>query len=241
MNKRETILLVDDSFDMVNLLEYTLEPVGYQILKAYNGRTGLEIALTHNPDLIMLDMHMPQMDGLEMLTALRAQNNTIPVIFMTRFGSEETAVKVFRLGIQHYLVKPFELVVARQAVADALRETHLADERERLKCDLVAAKAVQQTVVTLAHHINNQLMVVQSGLSLLTETLSEERKLSCADELQVLIKSSLAGVERITAVLRVLQQITKIKPVEYLKNVQMIDIDAALQEELSKLKEVERL
>lgn len=230
---QETILIVDDTPDLINLLTEVLRPEGYQIIHASNGHEGLQLAHTANPDLIMLDMHMPLMNGLEALEALREMDNQTPVIFMTRFGSTEIAVKAFQLGVHHYLPKPFDLDEVRQTIAEALQQTRMQREQEALQRDLIAAEAIRQTVVTLAHHINNQLMVVQNSLALLAEMLLQDNGSPPRPELIGMIARSQEGTERITAVLNVLQKITGIQPTEYYQSTQMLDITAALEQELN--------
>jgi CheY-like chemotaxis protein len=228
----ETILVVDDVHDLIELLEEVLRPDGYQIIRAGNGRDGLELALTARPDLIMLDMQMPIMNGLEVLKALRQRNNKTPIIFMTTFSSAETAVQAFRLGVHHYLSKPFNLDKVRETVAEALRETRLKREQEALQRNLIAAEAVRQTVVTLAHHINNQLMVMHASLSLQEEMLVQEKDLRQRAALMDTIANGQRSASRIAAVLTVLQKITSVETTEYHQSVQMLDIAAALEQEM---------
>ena len=95
----ETILVVDDRDDSLQFLtEYILQPNGYKFVTAKDGAKGLEIALSQTPDMIIMDLKMPKMTGLEVLAALRERSVDIPVILMTFHGSEETAVQAFRLG-----------------------------------------------------------------------------------------------------------------------------------------------
>jgi len=100
--------VIDDSREMlVALKNRILEPMGFQVLTAMDGQTGLQTAVQHNPDLILLDMNLPRMTGLELLSFLRKTPCTSPVIFMTASGSEQIAVEAFRLGVRDYLTKPF--------------------------------------------------------------------------------------------------------------------------------------
>lgn len=228
---QKTILIIDDDSDLFFLLQEFLSPKGYQIRQASNGIEGLTLASTINPDLIILDWHMPLMNGLETLGLLRQNGVQTPVIFMTAFNLTETAVQSFRLGIHHYLPKPFDLDNVRETIAAALHETQLKHEQETLQRDLIAAEAVQQTVVTLAHHINNQLMIVQASLSLQIEILAQERELQKRAALVDLITRSQQSLSQITAVLAVLQKVTSVDTIEYHQSVQMLDIAAALERE----------
>ena len=230
----ETILIVDDDQEIVNFLKkYVLEPMGFVVLRAPDGEEGLQIAMEHEPDLILLDMSMPRMSGMEMLEALRTTNCETPVIFMTMYGSEEIATGAFRLGVRDYIRKPFTIDEVEQVIDRALREGRLAKETEELTRNLVAAEAVRQTVVTLAHYINNHLMVVDCGLQLMFEALQKEQ-LKDSSLLET-IEDSLTGVERIGAVIRVLKQIAEVKDSFYSDETRMIDIDTLLRKELNKV------
>ena len=129
----ERILVVDDRAENVEFtVDYVLKPNGYIPLVAYDGAEGLRKALTEEPDLILLDMQMPKMTGLEVLEALNAKGRNIPVILMTFHGSEELAVRVFRLGVKDYVIKPFEVSEMLDAIERALSEVRLRRERDTL-------------------------------------------------------------------------------------------------------------
>ncbi len=148
----QIILIVDDQSEIVHFLaHYCLQPLGYNTLSAHDGEKGLKSAVDHRPDLIMLDMNMPRLTGIEMLPELRQTDCVAPVIFMTIYGSEQNAVEAFQLGVRDYLSKPFTVGEAQSAVNRVLRERRLAHEKEQLKNNLVAAEIIRQTVVTLSH------------------------------------------------------------------------------------------
>lgn len=230
----ETILVVDDSAEIVRILkEYMLTPLGYQVISAADGLSGLDLAVAHQPDLIMLDMHLPHMDGVEVLTALRQTECQAPVIFMTMHGSESIVAEVFRLGVRDYLAKPFTTDEVQQAVDRALQETRLTRAREELTRNLIASETIRQTAVTLAHYINNQLMVLSGNLALLEETL--QQKFSEQPALQKIVQDSQKSAVQIGAVLRVLQRTTKAKETIYHGQIRMVDIEAELREEMMRL------
>lgn len=237
--EKETILIVDDSPDLVQLLTMLLSPK-YHIIDAYDGRQGLEHAQTHKPDLILLDMNMPRMTGIEMLEALRDTDCNAPVIFMTAAGSEYVAVQVFKLGVHDYLSKPFNGNVLEKTIDHALRETRLVREKELLAKRLVAAETVRQTVTALAHHINNQLMVIHGGLELLQENAEWTKKHENTTSPDRIIADSQTSVFRISAVLRVLQRVTNVELTTYHDDDQMIDIEAALKKELQQTQHLGR-
>lgn len=235
----ETILVVDDSLEIVRILkEYMLAPLGYQVISAPDGRSGLKLAVSRQPDLIMLDLHLPYMNGLQVLTALRQMNCQSPVIFMTMHGSESIVVEVFRLGVRDYLTKPFTVEEVQQAVDRALQEVRLVREREELTRNLIASETVRQTAVTLAHYVNNHLMVLGGNLTLLQEALRKE--LPHRTALSKMIQDSQDSTDLIAAVIRVLQRTTNAQQSTYHGQIRMIDIEAALREEMARLKTQKR-
>jgi two-component system NtrC family sensor kinase len=129
----EHVLVVDDATQNIEFLtNYVLKPNGYQVLTANNGIQGLKIVLEQYPDLILLDVNMPRMNGMEVLEALNAQNVNIPIILMTFHGSETLAVQAFRLGVKDYVLKPFQIEEMLQAIERALTEARLRRERDEL-------------------------------------------------------------------------------------------------------------
>jgi len=227
----ETILVVDDNQILVNALTETmLLPLGYRVLHAENGQSGLEMIRRHKPDGVLLDMNLPDLTGLEVLATLRQKNCQIPVIFMTMFGSERVAVEAFRLGAVDYLAKPFSNEEVEQAITRALDKTQLSYGRDRLDNNSIAAKTVRQTAVTLSHYINNHLMALTGGLSLLQENLQNE--FPNHPLIAKVLADGQISVGRIEQVMRALQQITEVRHSPYYDNVHMIDVEAALRDKL---------
>jgi len=229
--EKETILVVDDNHELTELLTMLLAST-YHVICAYDGYQGMERAQTHKPDLILLDMNMPRMTGIEMLEALRDTDCHAPVIFMTAKGSEYIAVQAFKLGVQDYLSKPFSRVRLEETLDRALHEMRLTREKEQMEKRLAAAEAVRQTVATLAHHINNQLMVIHGGLALLQENAEWTVKQAGIATPDTIIADSQRSVFHISAVLRVLQRVAKVELTTYHDNTHMVDIDEALEKEL---------
>lgn len=129
----ETVLAVDDREDSLRFLrEYVLESNGYNMLEAENGLDALQIALSQKIDLIISDLVMPKMGGLELLESLREKGIDTPAILMTFHGSEGTAVRAFRLGARDYIIKPFAIDEMLNAIDRALSESRLRHERDEL-------------------------------------------------------------------------------------------------------------
>ena len=228
---QETILVVDDNQLLVDALTDTLLlPLGYQVLHAENGRSGLEMIMLHRPAVVMLDMNLPDLTGLEVLAALQQTDCPPPVIFMTLFGSESVAVEAFRLGAADYLAKPFSDDEAEQAILRALDKGRLAELETHIDHNFMAAKTVRQTAVTLSHYINNHLMALTGGLSLLQENLQNE--FPHHPLISKVLADGQTSVGRIEQVMRALQQITEVRPVPYYDDVTMIDVESALRTKL---------
>jgi DNA-binding response OmpR family regulator len=116
-----TILVCDDDDLLVELLRFKLEQRGYSVLRAENGKSGLEITNSHKPDLIVLDAMMPVMSGFEVLSALKSDMDTcdIPVLMLTARRQEKDILAGLKLGARDYLIKPFipeELLVRIEAI-----------------------------------------------------------------------------------------------------------------------------
>jgi GAF domain-containing protein/FixJ family two-component response regulator len=128
----ERVLVVDDAQGVIDFLsDYVLLPNGYEVLAALDGEGGLALALKESPDLIILDLEMPKMSGMEVLAALNEQGVDIPVIVITFHGSETIAADTFRMGVKNYITKPFKMEEILQAIEQALTESRL--KRERLE------------------------------------------------------------------------------------------------------------
>ncbi|MBI5743572.1 MAG: response regulator [Elusimicrobia bacterium] len=102
------ILIVDDEPDMRLAVRNVLKLRGYEIQEAGDGPAALELARADRPDLVLLDMRLPGMDGIEVLEALKKMDESVPVVMITGYGHIQSAVDVMKLGASEYLQKPFE-------------------------------------------------------------------------------------------------------------------------------------
>lgn len=117
-----TILVADDEPDTLDLLEITLGRAGYRVLKAHNGKEALELARREQPDLLLLDVMMPQMSGLDVLKTLRAEGAAPPVIVFSARGRADDLAAGIEAGAIQYLVKPTSRERLLEAVRAALAE-----------------------------------------------------------------------------------------------------------------------
>jgi signal transduction histidine kinase/DNA-binding response OmpR family regulator len=128
----EKILVIDDNTQITAFLADVLEPLGYNPLAAGTGKDGITAALAEQPELIMLDLNLPDMSGLDVLESLRQQDCQAPVIMMTLYGSERVVIQALRLGVRDYLTKPFAMDELLAAIERALEDVRLRRERELL-------------------------------------------------------------------------------------------------------------
>jgi DNA-binding response OmpR family regulator len=134
MPSPSTILLVDDEESIQALLSYPLERDGYRVVQARDGEEALQRFEEDAFDLVVLDVMLPRLDGLEVCKRLRAQSN-VPIIMLTARGEELDKVLGLELGADDYITKPFSIREFRSRVRALLRRAsapHLAGEREEL-------------------------------------------------------------------------------------------------------------
>jgi len=130
---RPRVLVVDDEESARTGLEKLLRLEGYQVDTAFDGANAIEVAGERPPDVVVTDLKMPRMDGLELLEKLRAQYGALPVIVVTAFGDVSTAVKAMRHGAEDYLVKPIDFDELTLALERAVERRDLRVENEQLK------------------------------------------------------------------------------------------------------------
>ncbi len=114
----KTILIIEDDAELARFLAWQLEQSAYKVSIAYNGQEGLDLLRSQNPDLVLLDLMLPGMDGWEVLRAIRSSGET-PVIIISALGAESDIVRGLESGADDYLVKPFgprQLIARVQAV-----------------------------------------------------------------------------------------------------------------------------
>ena len=125
---KKKVLVVDDEQSILTLLQYNLQQAGYEVITASDGEEGKNLALKENPDLIVLDLMLPKLDGLEVCKQLRQQKNFTPVLMLTAKDDEFDKVLGLELGADDYMTKPFSPreVVAR--IKAILRRSQIRNE-----------------------------------------------------------------------------------------------------------------
>jgi two-component system, OmpR family, alkaline phosphatase synthesis response regulator PhoP len=106
-NMRKKVLVVDDEQSIITLLKYNLEQNGFEVITAMDGAEGRDLAMSHNPDFIVLDLMLPKLDGMEVCKQLRQNRITTPILMLTAKDDEFDKVLGLELGADDYLTKPF--------------------------------------------------------------------------------------------------------------------------------------
>ncbi|HNO11898.1 MAG TPA: response regulator, partial [bacterium] len=132
LSQTPTVLIVDDSEDMILLLTEVLEDAEYRVVTARNGHEALDMVVQANPDLILLDAIMPNMNGYEVTQILKTQDKTrlIPIIMLTGLSDLNDKLKGIELGVDDFLVKPFNHLELVTRVRSLIRVKQYTDELE---------------------------------------------------------------------------------------------------------------
>ncbi len=133
----ERVLIIEDSKQMLLFLaDKALPALGYQPIVAESGRKGLRLVESEAPDVILLDLNLPDMSGIDVLRQLSAGESQVPVILMTAYGTEQVMLEAFRMGVRDYLPKPLEFGELADAIKRALETPRLQRDKRQLAEDL---------------------------------------------------------------------------------------------------------
>ena len=142
----DKILIVDDNTDMQFLLSNILREEGYEIFSAGNGLRAIQEAERHRPDLVLLDIRLPGMNGLEVLEKLKKIDSELLVIMITAFGDVKSAVTAMKNGAYDYITKPFDNDELVLNIKKALKTKHLSEEVQNLRVQLDDKQKIVKTM-----------------------------------------------------------------------------------------------
>ena len=214
-----TILIVEDEAKMRRLLELNLGDDGFTTLSAEDAETGLKLLRENSVDLILTDLKLPGMNGLEFLQTVKRQNAAMPVVVMTAFGSVETAVEAMKAGASDYVLKPFSLTEMRMVIHKELDVRNLREENRSLRealgkryshPNIVARSAKMQEVLATVERVaptnSTVLLGGESGVGkdLIARAIHEKSRRASGPFLKInstaipenLLESELFGFER---------------------------------------------
>ena len=135
---KKSIVVIEDESDILEVLKYNLEREGYRVRTSRDGESGLRLIREENPDLVLLDLMLPSLDGIEICRRLREDpvTRTLPVIMLTAKGEESDVVLGLGVGADDYVTKPFSTGELTARIRAVLRRTELSDldqEQERIE------------------------------------------------------------------------------------------------------------
>jgi len=189
----KTIMVVDDEKRLVSLVESYLTQEGYRVVSAYNGREALTVAQKEKPDLIVLDVMMPEMDGYEFMRKHRAENNT-PIIMLTARVDDDDKVIGLEVGADDYITKPFR---PRELVARVRAVLRRAGEKEPSAKILKAADIILDRDSRTVNVAEKFVELTPSEFDILTALISSPgRVYSRLDLLDIIQGIRYEGYER---------------------------------------------
>jgi DNA-binding NtrC family response regulator len=213
------ILIVEDEAKMRRLLELNLGEDGFTTFSAGDAEAGIKLLREHAVDLVLTDLKLPGMNGLEFLQAVKRQNAALPVVVMTAFGSVETAVEAMKAGASDYVLKPFSLTEMRMVIHKELDVHKLREENRSLRealgkkyshPNIVARSPKMQEVLATVEHVaptnSTVLLGGESGVGkdLIARAIHEKSRRASGPFLKInstaipenLLESELFGYEK---------------------------------------------
>ncbi len=154
-----SVLIIDDEADMCDMISHVLSQAGYTTYLATNGNAGLELFHKKSPGVVILDLRMPEIDGMEVLRQIKTANHEIPVIIITAHGEVRSAVEAVKLGAYDFLNKPFDNEEIVLTVKRAIEERAMRQEIHTLKMQLNLAMPLFEQVGSSAEIVKvNELV-----------------------------------------------------------------------------------
>ena len=197
--KRYLILVVDDDPLLQEVLKTKLERSGYIVAVAEDGEVALDYISQKLPDLVLLDIKMPGMDGYEVCKRLRADEKTkaLPILMLTAYGGLNHVIKGMESGADDYISKPYEIEEVLVRVRSLLRVRQIERELREKETHLAKIEAISQLMVTMTHHINNSLVIINGR--------AQVAEFNRPKSVERLIEACKKETQRISAVLQSLE------------------------------------
>jgi DNA-binding response OmpR family regulator len=156
LSEKPTILIVEDESAVQRLISFPLEREGYRVLTADSGERGLELFASERPDLLLLDVMLPGIDGIEVCRRIRA-SSTVPIVMLTARDDEIDKVLGLEIGADDYVTKPFSVAELRSRIRAVLRRAQLPPEdpgKELVEIDGVGLDGARRTVTAAGEPVD---------------------------------------------------------------------------------------
>lgn len=192
-SKIPTVLIVDDNPTNVKIIAITLQLLKYKIVIATNGLDAIEMVKRTRPDLILMDVMMPQMDGYETCKIIKQEkeNENIPVIFLTALNDKENIVKGFDVGGVDYISKPFNKEEFISRVQTHLELKMTRDELQETSNYLTELNSIKDKMFSvIGHDLRSPLSSVKMSLEFLSQTTDKNEDEELKETLDVLVKTT---------------------------------------------------
>ena len=179
MDNQKTVLIVEDEKNIVDILRFNLQREHYNTCEAYDGASGLEKARTENPDLILLDVMLPKMNGFDVCRTLREEGNNVPVIILTAREEEADKVLGLEIGADDYITKPFSMRELIARVGANIRRTAMAAPATATAAATAMPVAGELSINTDSHQVfrgGKAIDLTQREYELLTFLASHPNK-----------------------------------------------------------------
>jgi DNA-binding response OmpR family regulator len=214
------ILVIDDYPDNVYLLKERLGKEGFEVLMAFDGETGIQIAVQEKPDLILLDIMLPGMSGYEVCQMLTTKDDTkqIPIILLTALTDVHNMRQGLQAGAFDYIKKPFNRIELVARINSALRFS----ETNCLLIELEKIKTYAATVVTANHEIKQPLTLINLSTAAIRRELSKEEY--SKDTILKRVEFIENAARDIVSVLEKLGSIKKPVITHYVNNINIVDL-----------------
>ena len=149
MNEKQTILIIEDERAISNFISRALSANDYRTIPAYTGKEGLSLFFSHGPDLVLLDLGLPDIDGLEILAQLRGLPREVPIIIISARDREAEKVRALDMGADDYVVKPFGVSELLARIRSTLRRAERLKLSQGIQRD---SYQIKDLTIDLARH-----------------------------------------------------------------------------------------
>ncbi len=221
--QKPRVLVVEDEDAILELIEHILADNGYVVDTAMCGDSGMKKSSEGEYDLIVLDLMLPGMNGLDICRRLRSEGNSTPIMIVTARSSEESMLEGLAAGADEYLYKPFR-------VREFLSRAGILVNRRKEVTEQVETNLAILLRGGIAHHFNQPLTVLNTNLNLLDKITTENRD---NPELQAMAKAAIwdcrQAVKKIITLLEVIKEMPGLKQETYPENSRIMSLSGAVE------------